>query len=173
MQPEKPRASFVSTDGHHIASLVVIYKRSLVTPGCGFLSTLFAEARKRSLRRLKVSLASVEAKNCDIELQVGFQVLSEILQDQERPSAEHLTVVVSHLKRFGLLHRIQEAYARGEITRPLTIGCDSSISMAELLPDTVFLFLIGKELSAEGRKQATMTVTFIGGTTFYKFSLPC
>ncbi|KAH7712084.1 hypothetical protein AAVH_20574, partial [Aphelenchoides avenae] len=119
---------FRFTDQHNIRSLYVIYKRSLVTPGCDFLTTLFEEARKRSLSQLSVSLA-------DVKLQVGFQVLSEIFRDQERPSAEHLTVVVPRLKGFRLVQRIYEACVRGEITRQLTIGCDSSVTMAGLWPE--------------------------------------
>ncbi|KAH7715517.1 hypothetical protein AAVH_17097 [Aphelenchoides avenae] len=55
---------FRFTDRHDIRSLFVVYKRSLVTPGCDFLSTLFAEARKRQFSQFVVSLASVNAKNC-------------------------------------------------------------------------------------------------------------
>ncbi|KAH7701384.1 hypothetical protein AAVH_31482 [Aphelenchoides avenae] len=86
----------------------VFYKRSFVTPGCDFLSRVFAKARKRSLSVLTVSLANVEAKNCDVQLQVGFQVLSEIFQDQEQPSAECLSVIVPRLKGFRLLRRVYQ-----------------------------------------------------------------
>ncbi|KAH7712175.1 hypothetical protein AAVH_20481 [Aphelenchoides avenae] len=167
---------FCFTDRHDIRSMHVFYKRSLVAPGCDFLSTLFAEARKCSLSRLTVSLEFVKAKNCDIELQVGLQVLSEIFQDQERPSAERLTVIVPRLKGFRLLRRIDQAYARGEITRPLTIGCDASVPLAELWPENGFL--VGEENSpqnepSDGRGPATMQRTTERETNFYEFSLPC
>ncbi|KAH7712177.1 hypothetical protein AAVH_20483 [Aphelenchoides avenae] len=55
---------FRFADRHDIRSMHVTYKRSLVAPGCDFLSTLFEEARKRQLSQLTVSLANVEAKNC-------------------------------------------------------------------------------------------------------------
>ncbi|KAH7712193.1 hypothetical protein AAVH_20499 [Aphelenchoides avenae] len=99
---------FRFTDRHDVDSLVVFYKRSLVTPACDFLSRVFEEARKRSLRDLTVSLASAEAKNCNAELQVGLEVVRELYQDQERPSAESLTVIVPRLKGFRLLPRIYE-----------------------------------------------------------------
>ncbi|KAH7713013.1 hypothetical protein AAVH_19624 [Aphelenchoides avenae] len=162
---------FRFTDRHDIRSMHVIYKRSLLTPGCDFLSTLFAEARKRALSRLTVSLAGVQAKNCDIERKVGFQVLSEIFQDQERPSAERLTVIVPRLKGFRLLQRIEQAYERGEITRPLTIGCHSSVSMAELRPGSVFLFIVAAEHSPS--RGPALHFNYIGETNLYKFSLPC
>ncbi|KAH7678307.1 hypothetical protein AAVH_41794, partial [Aphelenchoides avenae] len=91
---------FRLTDRHEIPSLCVTYKRSLVTPGCDFLSKLFTEARKRSLSELIVSL--------DTELQVGFQLLSEIFQDWERPSAENVVVIVPRLKGFRLLRRVAQ-----------------------------------------------------------------
>ncbi|KAH7712194.1 hypothetical protein AAVH_20500, partial [Aphelenchoides avenae] len=99
---------FRFTDRHNIRSLYLIYKRSLVTPGCDFLSTLFAEARKLQLIQLTVAFESAKVKNCAMELQVGFQVLSELYQDQERPSAENLTVVVPRLKGFRFLRRIDQ-----------------------------------------------------------------
>lgn len=41
-------------------------------------------------------------------MQVGFQMLSEIFQDEKRPSAEHLTIIVPRLKGFRLLRRIYQ-----------------------------------------------------------------
>ncbi|KAH7706815.1 hypothetical protein AAVH_25962 [Aphelenchoides avenae] len=161
---------FRFADRHNIDGLGVIYKRSLVTPGCDFLSRVFAEARKRPLRRLLVSLASAKAENCDTELQVGFQVLSEIFQDQKRPSSKGLGVIVPRLKGFRLLQRIFQAYARGEITRPLTIGCDSSVSLAELWPENSVV--VGEEHSAS-KGPAIMKLTAHGDINFYQFSVRC
>ncbi|KAH7714327.1 hypothetical protein AAVH_18283 [Aphelenchoides avenae] len=158
---------FRFTDRHDIREMHVFYKRSLITPGCDFLSRVFAEARKCQLRRLTVSLAGVKAENCDMELQVGFQVLSEILQDQERPSAEHLTVIVPRLKGFRLLPRIYQAYLRGEITRPLKIGCDASVPFSELWPGARLNPLAG----ADERRPVTVKHSTDGRTNFTRFFL--
>ncbi|KAH7725282.1 hypothetical protein AAVH_07075 [Aphelenchoides avenae] len=157
---------FRFTDRLDIRWMHVIYKRSLITPGRDFLSTLFAEARKRSLSTLTVSLASVKAKNC---------VLNEIIQDQKRPSAERLSVIVPRLKGFRLLRRIAQAYACGKITRPIIIGSDASVSMAELWPENGFL--VGEEHSAsmgpaDRCGPAIMKLHTSGVTNFYVFSLP-
>ncbi|KAH7714332.1 hypothetical protein AAVH_18288 [Aphelenchoides avenae] len=165
---------FRFTDRYNIRSMHIFYKRSLVTPGCDFLSMLFGMSRKRQLSRLTVSLAGVKAKNCGVELQVGLQVLSEIFQDQERPSAERLSIIVPRLKGFRLLRRIDQAYARGEITRPLTIGCDASVSLPELWPENGFL--ASEEHSppnGPADARLTMKLTTDGETNFYEFSLPC
>ncbi|KAH7714326.1 hypothetical protein AAVH_18282 [Aphelenchoides avenae] len=161
---------FRFTDRHDIREMHVFYKRSLNTPGCDFLARVFAEARKRSLGALTVGLTSVKAVNCDMELQMGFQVLSEIFQDQKRPSAERLSVIVPRLKGFRLLQRIDQAYARGEITRPLIIGCDASVPLAELWPENGFLI---DELPAVRRGPATMRLFHTVVNNYYIFSLPC
>ncbi|KAH7707385.1 hypothetical protein AAVH_25374 [Aphelenchoides avenae] len=157
---------FRFTDRHDIRWLYVGYKRSFVGRGCDFLSMYFAEARKRSLNRFTVSLENEAAKNCNMELQVGFRVLSELFQGQERPSAEYLMVIVPRLKGFRLLRRIYQAYERGEITRQLTIGCDSSVPLAELCP--------GAKPNPFGRVDGRIRVTTKlapdGKTTLYKFS---
>ncbi|KAH7701385.1 hypothetical protein AAVH_31483 [Aphelenchoides avenae] len=176
---------FRFTGRHNIRSLYVIYKRSLVTPGCDFLSTLFVEARKLQLSQLTVAFESAKVKNCvssfprdvamfiytfqGMELQVGFQVLSELYQDQERPSAEDLTIVVPRLKGFRLLRRIDQAYTRGEITRPLTIGFDASIPLAELWPDNDYFVEDGKP---PPNGPATMNMKIGDKIAFYEFSLP-
>ncbi|KAH7712183.1 hypothetical protein AAVH_20489 [Aphelenchoides avenae] len=161
---------FRFTDRHDIREVHVFYKRSLITPGCDFLSRVFAEARKRSLGALTVGLTSAKAENCDMELQVGLQVLSEIFQDQECPSAERLSVIVPRLKGFRLLQRIDQAYARGEITRPLIIGCDASVSIAELWPENGLLI---SGFPANRRGPATMRLYPTVVNNYYIFSPPC
>ncbi|KAH7714333.1 hypothetical protein AAVH_18289 [Aphelenchoides avenae] len=114
---------FCFTDRHDIRPMHVFYKRSLVAPGCDFLSMLFGEARKCTP-----------------------------------------------------LPGRTDAYARGEITRPLTIGCDASVPLPELWPENGFL--AGEENSPQngpldGRGSATMQLTTERETNFYEFSMPC
>ncbi|KAH7660494.1 hypothetical protein AAVH_43722, partial [Aphelenchoides avenae] len=62
------------------------------------------------------------------------------------------------------------AYARGEITRSLTIGCDSSVSLAELWPENGFV--VGEEHSTS-KRPAIMKLINQGETNFYQFSVRC
>ncbi|KAH7715516.1 hypothetical protein AAVH_17096, partial [Aphelenchoides avenae] len=61
------------------------------------------------------------------------------------------------------------AYARGEIIRPLKIGCKSSVSLAELWPEAC-VFVGKKKLCPKG--PAIMKQTTVGDWNIYAFS-PC